>query len=153
GELPIRHGRPPRGQCSAKGETLTPVPSPTRTPATRERGATTQRPDTGEPPEKVPPLPGGCECVWERGLGGEGLTRTAATARGRRGWRASPGRGRRTGRPEAALRPPRRASQGPRPRARRAGPPPPVTRRAPPARRSRSPRGPAAGSRGGPSRG
>src|SRR6185436_15912186 len=29
----------------------------------------------GAPPPKgsnqVPPLPGGCECVWERGLGGE----------------------------------------------------------------------------------
>src|SRR5215213_673962 len=23
-------------------------------------------------PEKIPPLPGGRECVWERGLGGEG---------------------------------------------------------------------------------
>jgi hypothetical protein len=29
----------------------------------------------------APPLPGGCECGWERGLGGEGL-----------GWGSSPSR-------------------------------------------------------------
>ena len=37
-----------RGEAGFAG-TLTPVPSPTRTPATRERGATTQRLQTGFP--------------------------------------------------------------------------------------------------------
>ncbi len=43
--------------------TLTPDPSPTRTPATRERGA----PSLLLP---VPPSPGWRECVWERGVRG-----------------------------------------------------------------------------------
>jgi natural product biosynthesis luciferase-like monooxygenase protein/amino acid adenylation domain-containing protein len=44
--------------------TLTPGPSPTRTPRPPGEGS------FGE--TSLPPLPGGCECVWERGVGGEG---------------------------------------------------------------------------------
>jgi glycosyltransferase involved in cell wall biosynthesis len=50
-----------------------PSPSPTRTPIPRERGGLDG---------VVPPLPGGRECVWERGLGGEGPGEAGAPAMG-----------------------------------------------------------------------
>src|SRR5688500_19762950 len=40
------------------------------TPA-REKGATAQQQNRRSGSDPVPPLPGGCECVWERGQGGD----------------------------------------------------------------------------------
>src|SRR6185436_13110218 len=52
---PLPHALPPRGRGAPPPKTRQNAPFPRM---------------EGESP--VPPLPGGCECVWERGLGGEG---------------------------------------------------------------------------------
>ncbi len=53
--------------ASRARETLTPDPSPNRTPDLRERGAPTQKPF---PQFRFPPLPVARECGWERGARG-----------------------------------------------------------------------------------
>src|SRR6185436_7692531 len=54
-------------------KTSPPDPLSHRTPFPRERGR--HHPKSHDLIEEVPPLPGGRECVWERGPGGEGPRR------------------------------------------------------------------------------
>src|SRR6185436_7865880 len=65
-----RQSRPdPKPSSAQRPSPPSPLPHALPSPG---RGAPPPEGSQRQAPWEVPPLPGGCECVWERGLGGEG---------------------------------------------------------------------------------